>query len=162
MDVQSSQNKGTTVTFYLPLPDQPLAKIEESKAQPSVSHAKILFMDDEVCLQDLAKTILEDSDYTIEVASDGTAAQVIFAQALLTESPFDLVILDLTIPGGIGGKETQEALLLLDPEIKGIVVSGYSSDPILSNFEDYGFHYSLEKPYMPDSLIKAIQCALEQ
>ena len=71
-----------------------------------------------------------------------------------------MVILDLTIPGGMGGKETIERLLELDPDVKAIVSSGYSNDPVVANYRDYGFTTVVSKPYMMDELREALQSVM--
>ena len=85
--------------------------------------------------------------HDVESSMDGESAIEKYQQAFATENPFDIVILDLTIKGGIGGKETMQKLLEIDPNVKGIVSSGYSDDPVLSNFQAHGFSAVLSKPY---------------
>lgn len=79
-----------------------------------------------------------------------------YSKAMDEGSPFDLAIIDLTIPGGMGGKEAMEKLLEIDPDVKAIVSSGYSNDPVMANFAEYGFRDCLPKPYPPDRLLRII------
>ena len=85
--------------------------------------------------------------YTAEVAKDGAEAIALYQRALTQDTPFDAVILDLTVPGGMGGKETIEALLHIDPDIRAIVSSGYSQNSILANYQRHGFRAVIAKPY---------------
>jgi CheY-like chemotaxis protein len=80
-------------------------------------------------------------------APEGHEALILFDQARINRQPFDLVILDLTIPGGMGGLETLQGLLTLEPRTKAIVSSGYADDPVLANFQDFGFCGVITKPY---------------
>lgn len=162
ISVDSILNKGTTFTIYLPLTDTPAQKMQKDHSAVSEAKAKILFMDDEVSLQKIVKRTLEKHGHSVDVASDGEEALSKYSKALGTDSPFSLVILDLTIPGGFGGKKTVDALLQLDPEVKAIVCSGYSTDPILAKFEEYGFKYALEKPFAPSNLLEAIDTVLKE
>jgi DNA-binding NarL/FixJ family response regulator len=72
---------------------------------------------------------------------------MVFKQAQKTGAPFSAVILDLTIPGGLGGKDVIKRLLAIDPQVRAIVVSGYSNDPVLANYQDYGFKGRVAKPF---------------
>lgn len=89
-------------------------------------------------------------------ANDGKEAIEIYMGAKQTDQPFDLVILDMTIKGGKGGKNTIKELLLKDPEVKAIVASGYSKDPVISNYKAYGFKGVAKKPFSIEELSKII------
>jgi len=88
----------------------------------------------------------------VEIADHGAQALEMYRKALQNGKPFDVVILDLTIRGGIGGEETMKKLLELDPKVRAIVASGYTDSPIIKNFRDYGFAAALTKPYKIDQL----------
>lgn len=90
--------------------------------------------------------------YAVETATDGAQAIELYRTAYESGYPFDLVILDLTVPGGMGGAKTIPALLKIDPKIKAVVSSGYSNDPIMSNYKDYGFCGVMPKPYTKSQL----------
>jgi two-component system, cell cycle sensor histidine kinase and response regulator CckA len=128
------------------------------EAKVGNSQKKILVMDDEPILRELAKRILEQLGHVVEVTKDGQAAIDCYQAALLAGYPFDVVLLDLTIPGGMGGKQTMVKLLELDPQVKAVVCSGYSSDLMLSNYQEYGFKDVLVKPYR----IKELKSVLER
>jgi CheY-like chemotaxis protein len=98
--------------------------------------------------------------YDIELAEDGASAIKLYKQAKKSGDPFDVIILDLTNPGGMGGKETIEKLLTIDPKVKALVSSGYSNDPIMSKFRDYGFSGVITKPYRLHEVSKIIHNVL--
>jgi CheY-like chemotaxis protein len=104
-------------------------------------------MDDEEVLRSLAAEFLTLSGCEVTVAKDGREAITLYTQAMQQGKRFDVVILDLTIPGGMGGKETLGRLLALDPNVRAIASSGYSHDPIVSDFRCHGFMAVLPKPY---------------
>ena len=118
-------------------------------------------MDDDKNIRDVAQNILEELGYTVECTANGTDTAELFQKRKEQGTPFAVVVLDVTIPGGIGGKETIEELLKIDPAVKSIVSSGYSNDPIMANFPDYGFQAVLCKPYLPQELSRVLRELLE-
>ena len=104
--------------------------------------------------------MLNSMGYEVTLAPDGSSAVTQFNQALLAGAPHDAVILDLTIPGGIGGKEVVKILGRLDPNLKAIVSSGYSNDPVVANFQEHGFVASFSKPYSMDALKRTLEQVL--
>ncbi len=104
-------------------------------------------MDDEQPIRHVAREMLSHCGYQCVVAKDGYETIALFKQALEQHTPFTAVILDLTIPGSLGGKETILRLRELDPEVVAFVSSGYSNDPILANYHTYGFQGIINKPY---------------
>ena len=118
-------------------------------------------MDDEKAIRNLSKQILNRLGYEPESAEDGVEVIELYKKAKDSDKPFDAVILDLTIKAGMGGKDAIKALLEIDPQVKAIVSSGYSTDPVITNFKEYGFIGALPKPYimkdMSDALNKAVK-----
>ena len=108
---------------------------------------KILLMDDEQIILDVTQEVLKFLKYDVVFARDGLAAIDLYKKEKTSGAPFDIVILDLSVPTGMGGKETIEHLRKFDPAIKAIISSGYSNDPIVENFSQYGFSGRLTKPY---------------
>ncbi|MEW6207970.1 MAG: response regulator [Acidobacteriota bacterium] len=122
---------------------------------------KILLMDDEERIRTVTGQILRMLGYETELARNGQEAVEMYRQAMEAGAPFTAVILDLTIPGGMGGKETIQKLLEIDPAVKALVSSGYSSDPAMSRFREHGFSGIVAKPYRVAELKKALEEAIE-
>jgi CheY-like chemotaxis protein len=108
---------------------------------------KVLLMDDEQIILDVTCEILKFLKYDVMSARDGLAAIVLYKKEKAAGSPFDIVILDLSVPNGLGGKETIEQLRNFDPAVKAVVSTGYTNDPVVQDFSHYGFSERLTKPY---------------
>ena len=149
--VESKPGIGTTVIFFLPAceTDIPAGNV---LLKQNTGKRKILVMDDEEIIRKFLNKILFHFGYRVELAKDGNEAIDAYKKARDSADPFDLVLMDLTIPGGMGGKETIKKLIEFDPDVKAIVSSGYSSDPIMANFSEYGFVGVISKPYKVDEL----------
>lgn len=119
-------------------------------------------MDDEEIVRDVAGEMLDFLGYTNSPAEHGEGAITLYREALDNGKPFDAVLMDLTIPGGMGGKETMARLLEIDPQATGIASSGYANDPIMAHFTDYGFSAVLPKPYEMDELRTTLAQALSR
>jgi two-component system, cell cycle sensor histidine kinase and response regulator CckA len=152
IDVKSEIGKGTTFRIYLPASGALIPKQQIEPKEIQTGTAKILVMDDEELVRSICAEILLNLGYDVETASHGEEAISMFNNALDSEKRFDLVIMDLTIPGGLGGKETLMRLKKLDPTIKSIVASGYSNDPVMANYKEHGFDEVLTKPYKFEDL----------
>jgi len=144
ISVESKLGIGTTFYIYLPASDKNVLKKEE--VQMISGQGRILVMDDEAPVRKIMGKILKKLGYEPDYADDGDEAIRIYKKARKSPKPFDAVILDLTIQGGMGGKETVKKLLEIDPEVKAIVSSGYSDDPVLSDFQVHGFKAVVTKP----------------
>lgn len=148
--VSSVLGKGTTFTIHLPATDGiDIAHPADTTGQTVGHHdgGSILVMDDEAIIRDMATEMLEYLGYTVSTCQNGIEAVGRYAAAKKSGSPFTAVIMDLTIPGGMGGKEAAEHLLAIDREACLIVSSGYSNDPIMSDYGTYGFSGAVAKPY---------------
>ena len=157
--VESQLSVGTTFYIYLPASDK--AVPEKEKVRLIKGHGRILVMDDEASLRKIVGRMLGELGYESEFAKDGAEAIRMVKEAKESGKPYDAVILDLTIPGGMGGKEAINKLLEIDPELKAIVSSGYSDDPVLANFQDYGFKGMMPKPFESLSLGKVLHEVLK-
>lgn len=150
---ESEPGKGSTFTILLPASEEetdPLPEKDTGCAPPESATSapcKILIMDDEPQIREIASVILEELGYRTECAADGNEAVSLFKKAWKKDAPFDAVILDLTIPGGMGGTETLKKLVKIDPEVIAVVSSGYSSDTVISDYKKHGFTAALVKPY---------------
>jgi CheY-like chemotaxis protein len=118
-------------------------------------------MDDEGSIRDMAKHMLTMLGYRPVFACDGAQAVQLYAQALNAGDRLDAVILDLTVPGGMGGKEALERLRGLDPQVKAIVSSGYSEDPVMSDCKRYGFQGVIRKPYDVKQMSQALHAVMQ-
>jgi CheY-like chemotaxis protein len=116
------------------------------------SKGKILLMDDEQIILDVTQEVLGFLGYEVRFARDGHAAIDLYRKEKEAGSPFDLVILDLSVPEGIGGKEAIALFRAYDPAVKAVVSSGYSNDPVVQDFARYGFSERLSKPYKINDL----------
>jgi CheY-like chemotaxis protein len=119
-------------------------------------------MDDEDNVRETAEMILSHYGYEVAEAGDGLETINLYKQAKEAGRPFDVVIMDLTIKGGMGGKEAINELLKIDSDAKVIVSSGYSNDPIMADFRKYGFSGVVAKPYKVEELIKTLDRVLQE
>ena len=108
---------------------------------------KVLLMDDEEIIRDVTHEILQFLNYEVLSVRDGIEAVDLYKKEKMSGYPFDMVILDLSIPNGMGGKETIELLRNYDPEVKAVISSGFTDDPVVKDFSNYGFSERLTKPY---------------
>ena len=147
--INCESNLGQGATFYLYLPAlEHSQKIESLDGKKIFSgHGRILVLEDDDRVQNVMERMLAKLGYECVFAQEGSEALNLFAQAHNTQQPFDLVILDLTIPGGMGGLEALQGLLAQDSQTKAIVSSGYADDPVLAQFQDFGFRGVITKPY---------------
>ncbi len=160
--VASAPGAGTTFTILLPAGVGKSAAPEDQKKEPAVPRpgARILVMDDEEMVRDIASEMLLHLGLEPEPVHEGKQAVARYREAMNQGRKFDLVIMDLTIPGGMGGKEAVQEILKLDPDARVIVSSGYSNDPIMSAFEKYGFCAAVIKPFQLQELAEAVNTAL--
>jgi signal transduction histidine kinase/CheY-like chemotaxis protein len=159
--VENKEGGGTSFVVYLPSSENGVPQPEESNPSGPPGSGSILVMDDEELIREVATDILDYLGYGAVACSDGKAAIELYREAMTAGNPFTAVLMDLTVPGGMGGQETIKRLLEIDPKVVGIVSSGYCSDPILSNYRHYGFRGIVEKPYSPDALGKVLHDLLK-
>jgi CheY-like chemotaxis protein len=124
--------------------------------------AKILLMDDEQIILDMTRDVLDFLNYDVMFAKEGSTAIDLYKQEKAAGVPFDIVILDLSVANGLGGKETIEQLRKYDPAVKAIVSTGYMNDPAVENFSLYGFCEKLTKPYTVKDLKNLLEKVMKK
>ena len=160
--VRSKLGKGTVFTVHLLASAQQPAAQQKAEPDARPVNARVLVMDDEQMVRDVAGAILRRYGYSVEFAQDGSEAMTLYHRAAASSKPFDVVLMDLTIAGGMGGKETILELRKLAPHVRAVASSGYSDDPIMANYQDYGFSAVIAKPYRPAELSSVLQSVLEK
>ena len=160
ISVESVLGSGTTFSIYLPASSKEPARKKDSREEPIRGEGKILVMDDEAIVRDVTGQILKHLGYDAEFAGDGSEAIELYRKAKESGKPFDLVIMDLTVPGGMGGKEAILRLIEIDPDVRAIVSSGYSDNLVMSDFRQYGFKGVVAKPYKIQQLALALHNVL--
>lgn len=159
--ISASNDEGAVFTLLLPAVEEEPVTIELDHQTPNSLNAKILVMDDDPLVLDVLTEILTQLDCSAMTAENGEDAIAIFEQEQATDEPFDLVILDLTIPGGMGGEETLHHLKAIDSGVKAIVSSGYSINPVMAEYERYGFGGVVSKPYKIEEMYEVLAQLLQ-
>jgi PAS domain S-box-containing protein len=163
IEVASELGRGTTFHFWLPAQCERQMEIPADQTEAATPmKGRVLFMDDEAPIVAMAGLLLRRLGLEVEVARDGNETVRKFAAAKAAGQPFDLVVLDLTIPGGMGGREAIEQLRQIDPGVRAIVSSGYSSDPVLANYRAFGFRGMVAKPYKVDDFARVLREVLRE
>jgi CheY-like chemotaxis protein len=123
---------------------------------------RVLFMDDEEPIRVMTQTLLERLGLQPTLTSDGGEAVRQYVLARMSGQPFDVVIMDLTVPGAMGGAAAMKEILKLDPTARGIVSSGYSSDPVMANYREHGFRGSVPKPYRVADFARTLREVMQE
>ena len=147
INVDSEISTGTTFRIYLPASKKEAFIDEKNKNQIIAGKGKVLVMDDEDYVRDIAEKILQKLGYDVDTARDGMEAVEIYRNSFNAGEPHVAVIMDLTIPGGTGGVKALDILKNIDPQVKAIVSSGYANDPVMAHYKEYGFMGVAPKPY---------------
>ncbi|TSK03916.1 MAG: PAS domain S-box protein [Geobacter sp.] len=160
VEVDSAPGEGTTLTFYLPSAGE-AAPEQEAQAEPASPRGggggSVLVMDDEEPIRTLAQEMLQYLGYRVTTCGTGEEAVRLYREAFEGGEVFAAAIMDLTIPAGMGGKEAAQRILELDPKAKLIVSSGYSNDPVMASYTEYGFCAAVVKPYRCSDLQQTLE-----
>jgi len=157
ISLESEEGAGARFTILLPASDTPAESPVKPQNAVSAKTGKALIMDDDELVLSVGRKMLERIGFRTVTARDGKEAVQRYREAFQSGEPFSIVIMDLTVPGGMGGKEAVRILREFDPKVKAIVSSGYSNDPVMSNFRDYGFCGVVTKPFSYEELANALQ-----
>ena len=141
---------------------KPEGASSEIVSEVSLVPRRILVLEDELLIRELIARNLSEAGYEVHQAAEGASAVMAYRDAMQSHEPFDLVLMDLSIPEGIGGAEAMAQIRRIDPDVVAIVSSGYSDDPVMANHEKYGFSGVLPKPYDPMELRKLVAEVLER
>ncbi|WP_051617027.1 hybrid sensor histidine kinase/response regulator [Desulfonatronovibrio hydrogenovorans] len=156
--VWSEQGRGATFTLYLPAgvgPEIQEPGLDDQDMKDTT--ARVLFMDDEEMIRESVQELLQAEGFEVDVAAHGLEAVEKYEAALNQGRSYQVVIMDLTVPGGMGGLEAMTRLKEMDPGVKAVVSSGYSHDPVMAGYLEYGFVEVLAKPYPLTELIRVIR-----
>jgi PAS domain S-box-containing protein len=159
--VESTVGKGTVFNIYLPSSDTKSSTRNAPRKEKTSGKRRILVMDDEETVRAIIAEMLDHLGYEVELAKDGIEAIDLYKRARESDRSFDAVIMDLTIPGGMGGREAVRKLLEIDGEARAIASSGYSFDPIMSEFAAHGFKGAMAKPYNLDEMGRIVSAVIE-
>jgi PAS domain S-box-containing protein len=158
--VESALRTGATFSIYLPASDKSLAPKTAASEPVLLGRGKILVMDDEEPLRNMIDDMLTYLGYEFAGAASGEEAIGLYRQAMQSNAPFDAVLMDLTVPGKMGGEEAVKKILALDPQAKCIVSSGYSTAPVMAEYKKYGFVAVIAKPFQITDLNEVLQHVL--
>ena len=147
ISVDSEPEDGAAFHVYIPAAEAITEEIRKEERKALTGKERVLIMDDEEAVREVAEGILNSIGCEIALAQDGTEALELYLKAREAGRPFDVVILDLTVSGGMGGMETIKKLVEIDKDVKAIVSTGYSNDPVMAEYRKYGFSGALSKPY---------------
>jgi len=164
LNLESSSPEGSAFAFYLPASERSTAATPEVSVPDRAfrfNHQRILVMDDEAAIRELTSQLLGTLGYEVTAVADGMEAVRLYERALRRGEQFQVVILDATIRGGMGGLATIERLRNMDPKVNAIICSGYSDEAALSEFLQFGFRGALPKPFTRSELADAVQRTLQ-
>jgi PAS domain S-box-containing protein len=156
--VDSQMGKGTVFSFFLPVATAiPKPAGAEALHAAPVGDLRVLVMDDDSAVRSVVSQLLKNSGCSVVCASSGEESIKAYGDAMQSGNPFDVVVMDLTVPGGMGGKETIGKLHEMDPKARVVVSSGYSNDPVMANYKDFGFSGAIAKPFNIDEFLSVIK-----
>ena len=159
--VESTLGKGTSFYLYLPATDKQIQPVRAEADTIVPGTGRVLVMDDEETIRTTMRDILVRLGYEVTITQDGVEAIELYRNTMGRRGTrFDVVIMDLTIPGGMGGKEAIQKLLEIDPDVKAIVSSGYSKDPVMAEFRYYGFRGVVAKPFRIKDLSEVVHAVI--
>jgi signal transduction histidine kinase len=160
LSVESKVGTGTTFTAFIPVTDRPLQAAARRAAALRFGTGRVLFMDDDPKISEITGNMLKNLDYAYDLAKNGEEALALYRKYLNVNRPYDVVIMDLTIVGGMGGEACFHELKKLDPDVRAIISSGYDNDEMVERFLAMGFSGYLTKPYRVGDLGRVLKTIL--
>jgi CheY-like chemotaxis protein len=160
LTAESSLGAGTTMSVFVPASEREARARVPVSTEVSGGQGRILLMDDEEHVLEVCGRMLEFLGYSVEYVRSGKEAVEAYRAACGSSTRFDAIIVDLTVPGGMGGKEAVARLKEIDPDINAIASSGYSNDPVMANYGEFGFRGILAKPYNIQELDRTLTALL--
>jgi len=157
---ESKFGQGTTFYIYLPAFKGKVGLEDQKDMNIENGSGRILYMDDDNTISETIKDLLSHIGYSVDTVNEGSKAVELYKKAMASTERFDLVILDLTVPGGMGGKDTLNKLLEIDADVVAIATSGYSNDPVMSDFKSYGFTDTIAKPFRIQEIADVVKRSL--
>ena len=157
----TEEGEGTTFFVYLPSAGPARAGSSRGVSRRGAGQ-RVLLMDDERMILDVAGEMLSYMGFSVATAASGEEALEVYRRAQREGRPFSLVILDLTVPGGMGGEETIQRLRRMDPSVRAVVSSGYSNNPVMANHRRWGFNGVVAKPYRIEQLQAVVEEVLQE
>jgi two-component system, cell cycle sensor histidine kinase and response regulator CckA len=162
IQIDSKQGNGTEACVYFPANISPKDQSEKEKETKISDRTRILIMDDEEIVRVVSRDIIDYLGYDSDFATNGFEAVKKYSKGIEENRPFAAVILDLIIPGGMGGVEAIKTLKSIDPDVRAILMSGYSEDPVMSSYEEHGFRWAIKKPFKIVDLQNALEFVLDK
>jgi signal transduction histidine kinase/CheY-like chemotaxis protein len=162
ISVASEPEDGAAFHIYLPAAEALREEIRREKSKALKGNERVLIMDDEEAVREVAEGILNSIGCEIELAQNGAEALELYLKAQESGRPFDVVILDLTVIGGMGGMETIKKLIEIDKDVKAVVSTGYSNDPVMVDYRKYGFTGALNKPYKLQEINEVLSLVISE
>ncbi|MEM9184744.1 MAG: ATP-binding protein, partial [Pseudomonadota bacterium] len=159
---KSSEGRGTTFSVYLPASVEGKSGTAAEGRKSVKDQESVLVMDDDQAIQRMYSRVLNQLGYQAEITGEGSAAVKRYREAFEEGAPFDVVVMDLTVPGGMGGKDALAEIQRFDPAVRAVVASGYSNDPVMANYEESGFRAALHKPFSLQALSTLLREVLDE
>ncbi len=159
IDVISNPDSGTIFNIYLPACLEQVEKKsqEDHQIEQNNHDVRIIVMDDDSMVRTMVQKILSRFNYDVDFATDGNQLIDKYKSGIINNTPFHVVLTDLTVQGGLGGKECLDILKRINPNIQCIVMSGYANDPVVADYKKYGFTAKIIKPFSINELIQTIK-----
>ncbi|MEW6527619.1 MAG: PAS domain S-box protein, partial [Spirochaetota bacterium] len=162
IEVHSEVDKGSEFIIYLHATEKSIHNHKDHESHIAPPGGRILLMDDDFTIYEVASHMLDIYGFEVDWVETGEKAIVKYKASITSGNPYDLIIMDLTVPGAMGGVQAVQEILEINPGAKVIVSSGYSNDPVMSHFKEYGFKGVIAKPYKIEEIIKVINEVLAQ